>query len=491
MNKEQFIKKANIVHGKKYDYSRIVLSDTVVSRIVCAKHGEFSQSLYDHLRGHECAKCGRAQGALSKIRSNALAFIERAHNVHGQKYDYSKVEYVGSKKKVCIVCPEHGEFWQRPEAHIHRGQGCPKCGKLKTGSLLRSNTTEFVKKARIIHGQKYDYSKVKYKSSHKKVCIVCKEHGEFWQQPNDHLSKHGCSKCSNVGISGLEMKVVHWLEKQGILVKTQQRLDGGRQTLDVFLPEFNLGIEINGLYWHSEKFVAPTYHQEKSSNAENHKISLLHFWEHQINNKAAIVKSMLRIRLNRAKLRIFARECQLCQIDMPTAVEFLNKNHLQGSASARVAYGLFLDKKLVAVMTLGKPRFNKAYEWEIIRLATLRNTIVVGGASKLFTAFVRDVKPKNVISYADLDYADGGVYKNLGFKLTRYSKPSYFWTRGNSAIPRYKAQKHKLLSLLGDEFDANLSERENMENAGYFRVFNSGNAVFTWTPDNLQKERNG
>lgn len=124
-------------------------------------------------------------------------FIEKSRKIHGDKYDYSKVEYVNTKTKVCIICPEHGEFWQTPNNHLH-GCGCPMCKAQKNGDGKRSNRNDFIEKATAIHGNKYDYSKAIYINNSTKVCIICPEHGEFWQTPNHHLQKHGCQKCANV-----------------------------------------------------------------------------------------------------------------------------------------------------------------------------------------------------------------------------------------------------------------------------------------------------
>ncbi len=121
-------------------------------------------------------------------------FIEKAKQVHGDKYDYSKVEYKGANDKVCIICPEHGEFWQTPSNHV-RGQHCPKCCYKKISLMRLSNVNEFIKKANKIHNFKYDYSKVKYVNSQTKVCIICPEHGEFYQTPNSHLMGRGCFEC--------------------------------------------------------------------------------------------------------------------------------------------------------------------------------------------------------------------------------------------------------------------------------------------------------
>ncbi len=117
-------------------------------------------------------------------------FIKKAREVHGDKYDYSKVEYVKSKEKVNIICPEHGEFSQTPQKHLY-GQGCPQCG-----NKPKITTEEFIKKAREVHGDRYDYSKVVYVDAQTDVCIICRQHGEFWQRPSHHTDGRGCKKCA-------------------------------------------------------------------------------------------------------------------------------------------------------------------------------------------------------------------------------------------------------------------------------------------------------
>ena len=122
-------------------------------------------------------------------------FIQEAKTIHGNKYNYSKVNYVNAKTKVCIICPKHGEFWQTPSSHLG-GRGCPECKKDKLHNQKVKSKEQFVIDSQKIHNNKYDYSKVNYVNNHTKVCIVCPEHGEFWQTPHSHLSGDGCSKCS-------------------------------------------------------------------------------------------------------------------------------------------------------------------------------------------------------------------------------------------------------------------------------------------------------
>ena len=188
--KEEFILKARQAHGWKYDYSKVeyVNQNTKVC-IICPEHGEFWQRPSDHLKGCGCKKCS-SESVHIKQRNTREKFILRAYEVHGDTYDYSKVEYVNNTTKVCIICPEHGEFWQTPDNHLTSKHGCPKCGGSK-----KLTTQDFIEKARKIHGDKYDYSKVNYVNNKTKVCIICPEHGEFCQKPNIHLGNHGCPKC--------------------------------------------------------------------------------------------------------------------------------------------------------------------------------------------------------------------------------------------------------------------------------------------------------
>ena len=194
ITKAKFIEKAKKIHGDKYDYSKVSYSKvTDKVCIICPEHGEFWQEARQHYRGQGCPKCGINERA-EKRTDTAEEFIKKAKEVHGNKYNYSKVNYINSQTKVCIICPEHGEFFIKPNGHI-QGQGCPKCGKEKMAAKLSLSTEEFIKRSRKIHGYKYDYSKVVYKSQKEKVCIICPEHGEFWQNPYTHYNGIGCPKC--------------------------------------------------------------------------------------------------------------------------------------------------------------------------------------------------------------------------------------------------------------------------------------------------------
>ena len=128
---------------------------------------------------------------------NCKEFIEKANKIHNNKYDYSKVEYTNNKTKVCIICPTHGEFWQIPNSHL-LNHGCPKCAVEKRKETQKIPINKFIEKSKLIHKDKYDYSKVKYELIKDKVEIICPEHGSFFQRAQDHLNGHGCAKCNSL-----------------------------------------------------------------------------------------------------------------------------------------------------------------------------------------------------------------------------------------------------------------------------------------------------
>ena len=241
---EKLIKKLYEMFGNKYDYSKVeFLSLYEPIKLICPIHGEFeikvSQILYEN---RECPHCKPTE----KKRLDTEQFIEKAREVHGDKYDYSKLEYVNNKTKVCIICPEHGEFWQRPDNHL-QGKKCLLCvDKLKHNNK-KQTTEQFIEKAREVHGDKYDYSKVEYVDKSTEVLIICPEHGEFWQKPYSHLSGHGCPKCN---YSHLERDIELFLEKNNIKFEKQKKFTWLKHINylknDFYLKDYNVVIECQG-----------------------------------------------------------------------------------------------------------------------------------------------------------------------------------------------------------------------------------------------------
>ncbi len=194
LTQEEFIDNLKDIYKDSYDYSLIEYKNkTTKVTLSCSVHGEFKQLPFRLLKGISCRRC-----ALKKVgQKKALGtekFVERSNEVHSDKYNYSKVEYINSSTKVIIVCPKHGEFNQQAGNHI-KGHGCPEC-KTEKGAEKQSLTLcQFIQKSNRIHKNKYDYSKVVYINNRTEVKIICPEHGEFTQVSGNHLAGYGCGKC--------------------------------------------------------------------------------------------------------------------------------------------------------------------------------------------------------------------------------------------------------------------------------------------------------
>ena len=239
----QFIEKARNVHGDKYDYSKAKYRGSKIKIcIICPIHGEFWQMPTNHLKGCGCRKCAK------KEKMSVNEFIEKAKKIHGNKYDYNLIEKLSENKKIKIICKKHGIFEQYYHHHL-QGRGCPMCSNNK-----KSTTEKFIEEAKKIHGDKYDYSKVEYINNHTPVCIICPKHGEFWQMPANHiLSKSNCPLCNE---SKLEEEINLLLNENTIENIRQKKFNNIKNInplpFDFYLPKYNVVIECQGIQ-HFEK----------------------------------------------------------------------------------------------------------------------------------------------------------------------------------------------------------------------------------------------
>lgn len=247
--KEDIIENGNIIHSGKYDYSLVENINGINEKlpIIChckdedgVEHGVFYQSYAKHIsRKHGCPKCCK-----NGVKYTEDDFNKRIYKIWGDKYIVSdKTPYVNAHTKICFICKEHGEFITKPY-YILQGHGCPKCGNEKTSKKLSMDLETFLLKAKEIHGEKYDYSKVEYDDYETEICIVCKKHGEFYQKPHAHLTDRGCPVCK---FSHLERQMAKFLNDNKITYLPQQQFKWiGKQKIDFYLPEYNVGIECQG-----------------------------------------------------------------------------------------------------------------------------------------------------------------------------------------------------------------------------------------------------
>ena len=252
--------------------------------------------------------------------------------------------------------------------------------------------------------------------------------------------------------------------------------------LDLYLPEFNLAIEVNDNATHNDLSKERNYHYNKTKLAKEKGIHLVHIFEYEILDtfKYNKIEKYLKSLLNIDTSVIYARNCIIKEVNSKKAKEFLDEYHLQSYSSSSINLGLYYDDELVEIMTFGKPRFNKNYKYELIRLCTKSNYKVIGGSQKLFKYFINKYNPESIISYCDISKFVGSVYTKLNFTLEYTSAPNYVWVKGVEVLPRYKTQRSKLDLLFNKSYDKSMSESEIMRLEGYVKIYDCGNDVYTY-----------
>jgi hypothetical protein len=322
------------------------------------------------------------------------------------------------------------------------------------------------------------YNKLKFR------CLKCKNIIEWWIANGlDPICRFCTPKIS--GFSYLEKELLNYIKNiynEKIEDNKRFYFDGNHfHELDIYLPDINTGIEFNGIYWHSElEGKDRHYHIDKQNFFKNLNINLIQVFESEWVNKNEIVKSILKSKLKLLENKIYARNTTVKIISYKDTKIFLNKNHIQGYANSSINLGLFHLDELVSLMTFGKSRYNKNYDYELLRFCNKLNYNIPGAFSKLLKYFKDSYDFKSLISYADKRFSIGNVYLNNGFKLINESKPNYFYfhkNKSNELLSRVKFQKHKLKDKL-NVFDENKTEWENMKYNGYNRIWDCGNYVF-------------
>ena len=253
-----------------------------------------------------------------------------------------------------------------------------------------------------------------------------------------------------------------------------------KQEIDILVPTHNIGIEVNGLYWHSwHDTMSDSNHTNKhlykSIKAKEKNIDLIHITDYDWINHQDIIKSIIKSKLG-CNQRIFARNCQLLKVNKNEEREFIDKYHLQGYIPSSNNVGLYHDNELISIMTIGNSRFNVHFKHELLRYCSKSNITVVGGGSKM----IKNLNTE-LISYCSRDMSNGSGYIHMGFDLIGESNPGFFWTDGTNIISRYKAQKQNLKKWLPN-YKPELSQSKNMFSNGYRQYWNCGNLVFAYQP---------
>jgi len=357
-----------------------------------------------------------------------------------------------------------------------------KLTNLKKYGVDNYNKSEKSKKTKII-GTHPNYIRYINKEISLFKCDLNKEHkfeinsGNFLDRLRQNLPI--CTICYPIGDNkSIKEKILLEYIKS---IYSREIISGYRDGLeiDIFLPKIKIGIEFNGLYWHSNKFKENNYHINKLEYFKGKDIDIKFIYEDDFDNKLDIIKSQINNWLGLSKIKIYARKTVIKQIlNTEEYRDFLNKNHIQGFVPSKLIYGLYYNNDLVSLMCFDKKegRLNMPDgEWNLNRFCNLLNHQVVGGASKLLNHFIKENYPSRIISYADKDWSNGNLYFSLGFNLVSESKPDYKYIVDNVRKSKQNFTKSKLAKL---GHDISLTESQIMENLGINKIYDCGKMKF-------------
>lgn len=287
-------------------------------------------------------------------------------------------------------------------------------------------------------------------------------------------------RCKNTSI---ELFIQELLDKHNIEYITNDRTMICPKELDIYIPSKKLAIECNGIYSHSSKYKQPSYHINKTKICRENNIEIIHIWEDWIRTKPEIVKSIILNKLGLLKNEvIYARKCQIKEVQSTICNDFLEQNHIQGKSQSTIKYGLYYNDKLVSVMTFSKPRANMGgknhkCQWELVRFCSKLNTRVVGGASKLLNYFIKHYNPDSIVSFSSNDISNGNLYKQLGFESDMKYQNSYWYIEPGS-MKRYHRSSFTKSEIVRKGFKSKIddtwTEREVVEQMGFFCIYDSG-----------------
>lgn len=289
-----------------------------------------------------------------------------------------------------------------------------------------------------------------------------------------------CSTCGGITNGSLkENQVANFINDLGFdIIRNCRDTLENRKELDIVIPNHNLAIEFNGLYWHNDLRIDKNYHLEKLQAANDKGIRLITIFEDEWDNNPLVVQSRLMYALNIQHSTVGARECTVTTLSASEAKQFVNNHHLQGYTPSSVKLGLVKNDELMAVMTFSKLSRSKSHtpsddSWELSRFCTHRSWSIPGGASRLFKTFVRSYSPSRVISFSDKRWGVGGVYKSLGFMHNGDTKPGYWYVKNGERIHRYRLRK-------SNSDNQTITEYENRLAQGYLRIWDCGHTRWVW-----------
>lgn len=469
-----FVEKMKLVRNKKQD----------CECDICSRHFDNLRSLAHHKSSHDQKYIERQSIAHKKFwKDNSFAKVEHSKRIRSAlSSDEVKDKMSSSAKRVWEDSSyreqqsiTHHSFWdsasddfkthhRKATSHGMRSNGgISKMKSKRDLGFAEGNSPEaylFVKD--------YDFAFffMSYLMYEKTVSEVANRLGISYKTVMGVLNRFDLKKCVSFSSNNsmLENDIRAFMsEFCDDLRKDRRTLDG--KELDIYSESKRLAVEVDGAFWHNDYHVDKNMHLEKTMACQEKGVRLIHVFEWEWYEKQDIVKSMIKSAFG-CNDRIYARKCNVVEVDSKAEKSFLNENHIQGYIPSSFRLGLEYDNELVALMSFGKPRFNKHFEYELLRYATKKDISVVGGESRLFKHLLKASDAKSVLSYCNRSKFTGRSYDRLGFKHLYDSSPSYQWCRGGEHLSRYKTQMK--------------DEDKIMRSRGYAKVNDCGTSVWGW-----------
>lgn len=443
-----------------------------------------------------CPICSKKKGDKKK-RKTIEQVKKEALEKRGNDFDLLIDEYSNNKQYVRIyhkTCKQ--TFTMRIDCFL-RGDNCPICQK-KYGNQISDD--EYKEKVKEKYGDEYELVG-RYRGKSKRITLKhnCRDGNTyvFSTYASDFLHKdRKCPRCFAANhISKAEKEMVSYIKEiyNGELIENSRNILDNNQELDIYLPEFNLAIEFDGLYYHSDFFKDDNYHYNKYLKCKEKNIRLLHIFEDEWIYKKKIIKRKLKYLLHQSEdlPKIYARNCYIKEIKYSLASRFLDTFHIQGKDKANIYLGLFYNKRLYSVMSFSKPRKllgknNKIdYDYELSRFASNTNYVVIGGFSKLMKYFENNYTWNSIVTYADRRLSVGDLYIKNKWKYIKENKKNYYYTDFKKRYNRSSFMKSKIKEKYPFIYSENKTEREMMKEAGYARIYDCGTITYIYERKSL------
>jgi hypothetical protein len=320
--------------------------------------------------------------------------------------------------------------------------------------------------------------------SYQIICEKCGEENMVLNSRMNHRIRKDldpCIKCNNIynGISEDENNLSDFIENLGVEIIKGDRKILDKSEIDILIPGLKLGIEYNGLYWHSEMRVSKRYHLEKSEKALERGVKLIHIWEDDWEEKKPIVISRIKQLLGKTENTIFARKCSVKELTFLESKKFLNENHIQGFCPFQISIGLYYKEDLISIATFGNRKISGSKGNELLRFCNKVNYNIPGGFSKIFNYYIKKYDPESIITFADRSWtaSSDNFYTKNGFEFIGATEPNYWYIIEKKRKHRFSFRKDKLIK---EGFDPDKTEKQIMEDRGILRIYDCGQYKYKW-----------